>query len=136
MLVQTIYSLGCVMFETLTGSPPHKGESAIETLMFHVNDRHQSLASVARDIGECAELEKIVAAALEATPDLRYQTVSKLKEDLERRKFSNTGCAIVYSWFHIFHTFCLFHIRVFCVLRILQQRIRIWSDFLDSCTGF
>ena len=31
-----IYSLGCVMFETLTAVPPFKGESAIATIMMHL----------------------------------------------------------------------------------------------------
>ncbi len=90
-----IYSLGCVMFEALTGSPPHKGESAIETLMFHVNDKAPRLSERRSDIGECAELEKIIAGALEAAPDLRYQTIGKLKADLEQRRFSDTGASSI-----------------------------------------
>ena len=92
-----IYSLGCVMFEALTGSPPHKGESAIETLMFHVNDKAPKLSDRRPDIGECGELEKIVAAALDAAPDLRYQTINKLKADLAQRKFSDTGASTASS---------------------------------------
>lgn len=88
-----IYSLGCVMFEALTGEPPHKGGSAIETLMFHVNQKAPKLVERRSDIGECSELEKIVAAALEASPDLRYQTIGKLKADLDQRRFSCTGAA-------------------------------------------
>ncbi|CAN5142688.1 hypothetical protein BH10CYA1_BH10CYA1_38040 [soil metagenome] len=88
-----IYSLGCVMFEALTGSPPHRGESAIETLMFHVNAKAPKLSERRPDIGECAELDKIVAAALDAAPDLRYQTIGKLKADLDQRKFSDIGAS-------------------------------------------
>jgi len=83
-----IYSLGCVMFETLTGSPPHQGESAIETLMLHVNERAPKLSDRRADIGESAELEKIVAGALANAPESRYQTMSHLKNDLLQRKFT------------------------------------------------
>ncbi len=32
-----IYSLGCVLYEALTGSPPFKGESSIATIMMHMD---------------------------------------------------------------------------------------------------
>ncbi|MBX9694722.1 MAG: serine/threonine protein kinase, partial [Cyanobacteria bacterium] len=33
-----IYSIGCVMFESLTGSPPFVGETALETVHMHLNN--------------------------------------------------------------------------------------------------
>lgn len=85
-----IYSLGCVMFEALTGSPPHQGESAIETLMLHVNEKAPKLIDRRAEIGESAELEKIVASALANMPASRYQTISHLKSDLLQRKFTGS----------------------------------------------
>lgn len=83
-----IYSLGCVMFESLTGSPPHQGESAIETLMLHVNEKAPRLKDRRADLVDGAELDKIVACSLNNSPDFRYQTMNKLKDDLQQRKFS------------------------------------------------
>lgn len=83
-----IYSLGCVMFECLTGSPPHQGESAIETLMLHVNSRAPKLSERGVTLKECAALEHIVAAALDPNPEHRYQTAKQLQADLEARKFT------------------------------------------------
>lgn len=98
-----IYSLGCVMFEALTGSPPHQGESAIETLMLHVNQRAPKLTDRRASIGDVEELEKIVAAALSVVPESRYQTINHLKKDLVQRKFtgplpagSSESCPVPY----------------------------------------
>src|SRR5262249_45675712 len=33
-----IYSLGCVLFEALTGAPPHMGQTALTTMMKHQSD--------------------------------------------------------------------------------------------------
>ncbi|MBL0185808.1 MAG: hypothetical protein IPP97_08775 [Candidatus Obscuribacter sp.] len=33
-----IYSLGCALFETLTGTPPFRGINSMETMMMHQND--------------------------------------------------------------------------------------------------
>ncbi len=82
-----IYSLGCVMFEALTGNPPHRGESAIETLMLHVNEKAAKISERRSGIHDVAELEQIVAKALATDPDNRYQDLSQLKTDIGSRKF-------------------------------------------------
>jgi tetratricopeptide (TPR) repeat protein len=82
-----IYSLGCVMFEALTGNPPHRGESAIETLMLHVNEKAAKISERRSGIPDVAELEQIVAKALATDPDNRYQDLSQLKTDIGSRKF-------------------------------------------------
>ncbi|HEY9787913.1 MAG TPA: serine/threonine-protein kinase, partial [Candidatus Obscuribacterales bacterium] len=45
-----IYSFGCVMYETLTGSPPHVGANSLETMNKHVNEPVLSLRGIAPNL--------------------------------------------------------------------------------------
>lgn len=57
-----LYSLGCVIFECLTGTPPFVGKSAVETIMLHLSETPPTLkeASLGRDYPE--EDEELDAA--------------------------------------------------------------------------
>lgn len=77
-----IYSMGCLMFEALTGSVPFQGETAVLTLMMHqsvVPDRLEARAQ--RPFP--SKLEIIVARCLKKLPDERYQSFGDLLHDLE-----------------------------------------------------
>ncbi|MGD9680936.1 MAG: protein kinase [Candidatus Obscuribacterales bacterium] len=77
-----IYSLGCLIFQVLTGSVPFKGETAIATIMMHANDRPPALSERSgEDFPD--SLEGIVARCLEKEPADRFQTVADLVEALE-----------------------------------------------------
>ncbi len=77
-----IYSLGCVIYECLTGSPPHIGDTAVTTMFKHLNDAPPSLkeGSLGVDFGE--ELEEIVATMLAKEPDDRFQSMRDVKQAL------------------------------------------------------
>jgi serine/threonine-protein kinase len=77
-----LYSLGCVMYESLTGAPPFSGGNSFQTLMMHVNDRPAPMreASLGKVIN--ADLEAIVLRLLKKDPDDRYQNMDVLKRDL------------------------------------------------------
>ncbi len=77
-----IYSLGCVLFECLTGAPPHLGASALTTLMLHQTEAASSLreASLGKEFPE--GLERIVAKMLAKSPDDRYDDLSMVAADL------------------------------------------------------
>ncbi len=70
-----IYSLGCVLFESLTGTPPFVGENALFTMMQHLSQPPPTLreASLGREFPDA--LEKIVATMLAKSPDTRYQNL-------------------------------------------------------------
>ncbi|MBS2006196.1 MAG: protein kinase [Cyanobacteria bacterium SZAS TMP-1] len=79
-----IYSIGCALFETLTGRPPFVGESAVQTLMLHQNKPAPTLKSRARDLEFPEALEFAVQKMLKKRAAERYQDMSQLKHDLER----------------------------------------------------
>lgn len=78
-----IYSLGCVMYESLMGEPPFLGENIVQTILHHLNAAPQPFASRRPDVDVPPALEKIVFKCLEKTPSQRYQTVAELRDDLE-----------------------------------------------------
>lgn len=76
-----IYSLGCVMFETLTGTPPFLKESAIGTIDAHLNAPMPSLAE-AMPIAPPAVLEEIIAKCLAKNPSDRWRSALELQAAL------------------------------------------------------
>lgn len=79
-----LYSLGCVMFEMLTGHTPFEKGSAAATLSAHIYEKAPALrAMINIDNETLGALEVIVAKLLEKKPAKRYQTVRELKDELE-----------------------------------------------------
>lgn len=79
-----IYSLGCVMFECLTGSPPFVAENAMSTMMMRLSQDVQTLkqGSLGREFPPL--LESIVQKMLAVDPSDRYQELGALINDLAR----------------------------------------------------
>jgi serine/threonine protein kinase len=77
-----IYSLGCVLFEMLTGTPPHLGTNALNTMMLHGSGKIPRLkeASLGKDFPQA--LEEIVAKMLHKSADERYQNIGLVAHDL------------------------------------------------------
>lgn len=77
-----LYSLGCVLYETLTGAPPFIGDSALSTMLKHQSESQLSLkeASLGDDFPQA--IETIIEKLLEKDPDRRYQSANRLAEDL------------------------------------------------------
>lgn len=78
-----IYSLGCTMYECLTGTAPFVGSTPYSTMIMHTLDAPPPMveASLGREIPE--PIEKVVRKCLEKKPDDRYQNVADLVNDLE-----------------------------------------------------
>ncbi|HEY9788706.1 MAG TPA: serine/threonine-protein kinase, partial [Candidatus Obscuribacterales bacterium] len=73
-----LYSLGCVMYEALTGAPPLIGDTALATMMKHQSEKPLTLqeASLGRKFPPL--LEMIVEKLLEKDREKRYQTAKAL----------------------------------------------------------
>lgn len=78
-----IYSLGCVIFEILTGRAPFVGRNAMATLMMHLTDTPPSLSETAQSADFPAVLEQIVAKMLAKQPEDRYQDLDLVAHDLD-----------------------------------------------------
>lgn len=81
-----LYSFGCVMFETLTGDPPHVGDSTVAVLLKHQNEAPPTLKEAALGTEYPDGLEKVIAKLLAKAPEDRYQTAAALKQDLLKVK--------------------------------------------------
>ncbi len=79
-----IYSLGCVLYEILTGQKPIEGENTIQTILMHLQEPPAPFSEVCPDLDLPEQLEKIVFKCLEKKPEHRYQTVTDLSIDLGR----------------------------------------------------
>jgi serine/threonine protein kinase len=78
-----IYSLGCVLYEALTGTPPFLGESVIDTVFKRLSEKPPRFEDMAPDIKIPDELQRIVYKSLEREPRFRYQTMAEMKQDLQ-----------------------------------------------------
>jgi len=78
-----VYSLGCLMYEVLTGTPPFVGENPVKTIMKHIQEKPRRLKSRLTRLDIPEGLEKIVLHCLEKNPEHRYQNTEELIKDLE-----------------------------------------------------
>jgi beta-lactam-binding protein with PASTA domain len=77
-----VYSLGCVLYEILTGEPPFTGDSPVAVAYQHV--REDPVPPSKRHEGISADLDAVVLKALAKNPENRYQTAAEMRTDLVR----------------------------------------------------
>lgn len=73
-----VYSLGCVMYEMLTGVPPLKGDSVVSTIYKHLNEVPRAFAEVAPGAKFPGGIEAAVFKALQKNPEARFQTAGEM----------------------------------------------------------
>jgi tRNA A-37 threonylcarbamoyl transferase component Bud32 len=88
-----IYSLGCVMFEALTGFPPFMGETALSTMMKHQTEKPPTLreASLGKEFPQA--MENVMSRMLEKDPRARYQNLLEVVSDLKSIKAGHVSGA-------------------------------------------
>ncbi len=77
-----VYSLGCVLYEILTGEPPFIGDTPVAVAYQHV--REDPIPPSQRHDGISPELDAVVLKSLAKNPDNRYQTAAEMRADLIR----------------------------------------------------
>lgn len=81
-----IYSLGCTMFEMVTGHVPFDGETTVAIAIKHVQEE---MPSPREFVGEIpVSMEKIILKCCQKAPARRYQSISELIDDLKRSLIS------------------------------------------------
>ncbi len=78
-----IYSLGCIMYRTLTGQRPIPGHDLLECLYNHVTVPPGRFKDVCPEIDIPDMLEVIVLKCMEKKQENRFQTMTELKDVLE-----------------------------------------------------
>jgi serine/threonine-protein kinase len=77
-----VYSLGCVLFEMLTGRPPFVGDGASSVIMQHIERTPPRVGDFRDDVSP--NVEEVVRRALAKEPAERYQSAEDLRADIER----------------------------------------------------
>ncbi len=77
-----IYSVGCTLFETLTGKPPFRGANPLLTMLMHREEEIPTLTGVSgKEFPQ--SLENVLFNLLAKDPIDRYQTLEALTKDLQ-----------------------------------------------------
>lgn len=77
-----IYGVGAVLYELLTGQPPFRGESAVETMRAVVENDPASPRSLNPSVAR--DLETIALRCLSKKPASRFSSAGELADELER----------------------------------------------------
>jgi len=78
-----IYSLGCVMYRTLSGVCPVSGSDALECMFKQVSELPPAFSDMCPERGVPEALEAVVFKALSKDPGERFQSMSELRASLE-----------------------------------------------------
>jgi beta-lactam-binding protein with PASTA domain/tRNA A-37 threonylcarbamoyl transferase component Bud32 len=77
-----LYSVGCLLYELLTGRPPFTGDSPVAIAYQHVREAPIPPSRVDPELPDWAD--PIVLRAMEKDPDDRYQSAADMRSDIQR----------------------------------------------------
>src|SRR3712207_1254261 len=77
-----VYSVGCLLYELVTGAPPFTGDSPVSVAYQHVREDPKLPSSINPAIPP--ELDAILMKAMSKNPANRYQSAADMRSDLLR----------------------------------------------------
>jgi serine/threonine-protein kinase len=77
-----VYSLGCLLYELVTGAPPFTGDSPVAVAYQHVREDPRLPSSINPRVPP--ELDAILLKAMSKNPANRYQSAADMRSDLMR----------------------------------------------------
>ena len=79
-----IYSLGCVMYEALTGVPPLIAETLFDIMSKHISDTPRPLRETAPGLYVPSALEHLIFRAMAKSPENRPQSMKAFAAEIEK----------------------------------------------------
>lgn len=86
-----VYSLGCVIYESITGVSPFVGDSVFETIYRHLNEAPRALSAGALGNSHLKGLEAIVFRMLAKLPDDRHRFMVEVANDLKQLEYQGNS---------------------------------------------
>jgi eukaryotic-like serine/threonine-protein kinase len=86
-----LYSLGVVLYETITGRVPFSNKDIYAVMTMHVKENPAALKQIRPDLDFPSYLQAVVDKALTKSPDGRYQSAQEFFESLQGKPVSNTA---------------------------------------------
>jgi serine/threonine-protein kinase len=77
-----LYSVAAVLFEMLTGNPPFEGETAVDIVVKHMNDKVPSICRIRPELPR--EVDLFMQKAMAKSPADRYSTPREFSNALEQ----------------------------------------------------
>ena len=77
-----VYSVGCMLYELLTGAPPFSGDTAVAVAYQHVREDPMPPSRLESDVP--SPVDAIVLKAMAKNPANRYQSAGDMRADIER----------------------------------------------------
>jgi eukaryotic-like serine/threonine-protein kinase len=91
-----IYSLGSMMYEMLTGVPPHTGASVQAIILRIVSDEARPIRELRKAVPP--HVEAAVAKAVEKIPADRFESAKAFADALHDPSFTTSGSRVAPSW--------------------------------------
>lgn len=77
-----VYSLGAILFTLVTGQPPFKANTVVETIMHVIHRPAPRARSIAPQVH--SDIETVIDVCLQKAPERRYGSAGELADDLDR----------------------------------------------------
>lgn len=76
-----LYSLGCVIYEMVTGKLPYDGETPVVVAVKHIQEKIKQPKDINKSVSE--EINSIVLKAMSKSADERYQSATEMLKSIE-----------------------------------------------------